>query len=60
MDLGSSRIRPWIVALFLLFALGVLASAGGLIRLSTDWRWFNEVGFAAGFATVLKSQVALG
>ncbi|MEK7221069.1 MAG: UPF0182 family protein, partial [candidate division NC10 bacterium] len=44
----------------LLAAVLILASAGGLVRLYTDWLWFQEVGFAAVFATVLKTQVALG
>ncbi|MBI4537442.1 MAG: UPF0182 family protein [candidate division NC10 bacterium] len=40
--------------------IAVLASAGGLIRLYTDWLWFQEVGFPAVFATTLKTQVVTG
>jgi uncharacterized membrane protein (UPF0182 family) len=31
-----------------------------VVLLYTDWLWFNEVGFAAVFVSVLKSQIALG
>jgi uncharacterized membrane protein (UPF0182 family) len=48
------------VPALLLVAIVILASAGGVVRLYTDWLWINEVGFAAVFATVLKSQIALG
>jgi uncharacterized membrane protein (UPF0182 family) len=44
----------------LLVAVLILASAGGVVLLYTDWLWFNEVGFAAVFVSVLKSQIALG
>jgi len=43
----------------LLAAIVILASVGGMVRRYTDWLWFSEVGFAAVFATMLKSQVAL-
>ncbi|MEK6717098.1 MAG: UPF0182 family protein, partial [candidate division NC10 bacterium] len=53
-------MRRIAVPALLLAAVLILASAGGLVRLYTDWLWFQEVGFAAVFATVLKTQVALG
>jgi len=53
-------MRRFAVPALVLVAVVILASAGGLIRLYTDWLWFQEVGFAAVFATVLQTQVALG
>ncbi|MBI4841355.1 MAG: UPF0182 family protein, partial [candidate division NC10 bacterium] len=53
-------MRRIAVPVLLLAAIAILISAGGLVRLYTDWLWFQEVGFAAVFATVLKTQVALG
>ena len=53
-------MRRIAVPALLLAAVLILASAGGLVRLYTDWLWFQEVGFAAVFATVLKTQVLLG
>jgi uncharacterized membrane protein (UPF0182 family) len=53
-------MRRIAVPALLLAAVLILASAGGLVRLYTDWLWFQEVGFAAVFVTVLKTQVGLG
>ncbi len=53
-------MRRIAVLAIVLAAVLVLASAGGLVRLYTDWLWFQEVGFPAVFSTVLKTQVASG
>jgi uncharacterized membrane protein (UPF0182 family) len=47
------RILPIII-------LVIVISANTLIRLFTDWLWFQEVGMTELFSTPLKAQLAIG
>ena len=46
--------RPPRLGFWLLIALLVVGGAGQAVPLYTDWLWFNEVGFAEVFTTVLS------
>jgi uncharacterized membrane protein (UPF0182 family) len=48
------RIRGPLLLLLVIAAVALLSTAGQLLGLYTDWRWFREVQFTSVFVTVLR------
>ncbi|TSC95764.1 MAG: hypothetical protein Athens101410_351 [Parcubacteria group bacterium Athens1014_10] len=47
---------------FLIFGLAliIIFSASGILKLLTDWYWFQEIGFSGIFTTILRAKILLG
>lgn len=47
---------------YLVYGVGLLAVLGvpGMLRLLTDWYWFQEIGFSNIFTTILSAKIFLG